>query len=200
MARDEEDEPTTSSGGSRTNGHAESARSDFVSMDREATELETTTGSSAKAKQSFEDSSDRTPSAHIGTTMADPLTRDEMNARLEAAEARTETRFAQLTGTVDLKFTQTDHKVDRIAANVQELSAVVHSAVTEMRADNKATIAVVKADGKSTRIAVYTTILAVLALVAALWIAGVGVENNMLAAFQAGIGVRTLPPDAQPHK
>jgi hypothetical protein len=41
--------------------------------------------------------------AEIERAMADQPSREEMNARLEAAEARTEARFAQLTGMLDVR-------------------------------------------------------------------------------------------------
>jgi hypothetical protein len=42
------------------------------------------------------------------------LSREEIDAKLEAAEARTEARFAQLSGTLDVRFANLDNKIDRL--------------------------------------------------------------------------------------
>ena len=109
--------------------------------------------------------------------MAEP-SREEIAAKLEAAEARTEARFAQLTGTLDVRFANLDTKIDRLVNSVGQLSAVVDEAKKEGRADNK-----------TTRWTIIVVVVAsVLAGLAALWTT----QANLLAAFQAGLAVKTL--------
>ena len=109
--------------------------------------------------------------------MAEP-SREEIAAKLEAAEARTEARFAQLTGTLDVRFANLDTKIDRLVDSVGQLSAVVDEAKKEGRADNK-----------TTRWTIIVVVVAsVLAGLAALWTT----QANLLAAFQAGLAVKTL--------
>jgi transposase len=109
--------------------------------------------------------------------MSDPPSRDEVAARLEAAEARTETRFAQLHGDLDLRFADLGHKMDQMVDSMNRLT----SAVQEGKADNK-----------TTRITIVIAVVAsVLAGIAAIWIT----EGDLLAAFQASITMH--PPSAQ---
>lgn len=109
--------------------------------------------------------------------VSDAPTRGEMSARLEAAEARTEARFAQLSGTLDVRFAHLDHKIDQMTESVARLAAVVQE---------------VKADNKTTRLTIVVTVVAsVLAGLAAIWIT----QGDLLAAFQASITIK--PPPAQ---
>jgi hypothetical protein len=114
-------------------------------------------------------------------TMADSPSREEMAARLEAAEARTEARFAQLTGTIDVRFANLDNKIDRLVDSVGRLSSEVHR---------------VQADNRVTRWTIITVVVAsVLAGLAAIWIT----QGNMLAAFQASLTVRTIQSEPPKH-
>jgi hypothetical protein len=80
---------------------------------------------------------------------------DEIAARLEVAEARTETLFAHLYGSLDVRFGDLGHKIDQITNSMNGLV----SAVQEVKADNKAT-----------RITIIVTVVAsVLAGLAAIW-------------------------------
>jgi hypothetical protein len=104
--------------------------------------------------------------------MAD-VTREEIDAKLEAAEARTEARFAQLNGTLNVQFANLDYKIDRLANVVQQLSESVYT---------------VKEDNKKTRTTIIIVVVAsVLAGLAAIWTT----QGNMLAAFQASLAVKT---------
>lgn len=116
--------------------------------------------------------------------MSDRPSRPEMAAELRAAEARTEARIAQLGASMEARASASDHKIDLILARVDTLIGNM----SEIKNDNKETIRAVWHVGIG-------AILAVLALVAALWIAGINVQSNMISAFQAGLGVRSLPPD-----
>jgi hypothetical protein len=55
--------------------------------------------------------------------MAEPPSREEIDAKLEAAEARTEARLAQLAGTIDVRFANLDSKIDRLLDSVIRLSS-----------------------------------------------------------------------------
>jgi hypothetical protein len=90
-------------------------------------------------------------------TMAGP-TREEIDAKLAVVEARTETRFVELTG-----------KLDRVADSIATLA---HS-VSNVRSE-------VKHESNLTR---WTIVGLVIAALAALWVT----QSNMLASFTAGI-------------
>ena len=111
-------------------------------------------------------------------TMSDTPTRAEMSAELRAAEARTETRIAQLNSSMEVRAAATDHKIDALIGKIEGLS----TAISE-----------VKADSKVTRNTVAGISLAIAALIVALWIAGVNGQSNVIAAFQIGLGMRSLP-------
>lgn len=104
-----------------------------------------------------------------GDAMAESPSRDEISARLEAAEARTETRIANLTGSIDARFLGMDHKLDKIADAVTALTDTVIG---------------VKSDNKYTRWTIVVVVVAsILAGLAALWTT----QGNMLASFSAGL-------------
>jgi hypothetical protein len=90
----------------------------------------------------------------------DNMTREEIEARLETVEARTETRFVELSG-----------KIDRLG----EILAGDHGVIAQVNS--------LKVDNKATRwtvvITLITSVLATAALV-------MNVQANLLAAFQAG--------------
>ncbi len=67
------------------------------------------------------------------------MTTIAVDAKLEAAEARTEARFTQLTGTIDVSFANLDGKIDRLIDSVWRLSEEIETARKENRADNKST-------------------------------------------------------------
>ena len=107
--------------------------------------------------------------------MADP-TREEIDAKLATVEARTETRFTELNG-----------KIDRLADSISALGSTVASL--------KSDIADVKADNRYTRWTIIVTVIAsALAAIAALWVT----QANLLAAFSAGIAVRTETRESSP--
>jgi non-ribosomal peptide synthetase component E (peptide arylation enzyme) len=107
--------------------------------------------------------------------MSDP-TREEIDAKLAAVEARTETRFTELNG-----------KIDRLADSISALGSTVASL--------KSDIADVKADNRYTRWTIIVTVIAsALAAIAALWVT----QANLLAAFSAGIAVRTETRESSP--
>ncbi len=109
---------------------------------------------------------------HMGVAMPDAPSRDEIAARLEAAEARTETRFAQLSGSLDLRFANLGQQIDQITTSINRLVSEVQE---------------VKADNKTTRMTTIVTVIAsVLAAIAAIWVT----QGNLLAAFQASIALK----------
>jgi hypothetical protein len=125
--------------------------------------------------------------------MSDTLSRSEMSAELRAAEARTETRITQLSAALEAWGMSTDHKVDRLTTKMDGLADVIGRASQESKEDNKHTRRAIWEVGVG-------AIIAVLALSVALWVAGLNIQSNMLSAFQAGIGIRTVgatnPPAA----
>jgi len=132
------------------------------------------------------------------------MTREETEAKLEAVEARTETRFVELSGKIDRlgEILTGDHGVlaqmaglrADTSAQIASLRADTSAQIASFRADNLAqmtglktdTLAqmtALKADNKTTRwtvvVTVITSVLAAAALV-------MSVQANLLSAFQAG--------------
>ncbi len=107
-------------------------------------------------------------------------TQELVDAKLAAAEARTETRIEKLGGAIEVRFVGLDHKIDRLVDTVSVLSRTVG----EVRDDNKRT--------RNTVIGV--VVASVLAGLAALWIT----QSNLLAAFQSGISVKMEQPSSTP--
>ena len=105
-----------------------------------------------------------------------------MNARLEAAEARTEARFAHLTGTIDVRFANLDNKIDRLVESVGLVTNQMIEARKEVRAENKTT--------RWTIIGI--AVATVIAALAALWMT----QANMLASFQAALTVKAIQSEA----
>lgn len=99
-------------------------------------------------------------------------TREEFDAKLALVEARTETRFVELSG-----------KMDRIVDSISSLGSQMTTELGNVKSELNA----VRADNKNTR---YTIIIAVvtslIAGIAALWVT----QGNMLASFSAGIVLR----------
>ena len=118
--------------------------------------------------------------------MSDP-TREEIDAKLAAAEARTETRFTELSG-----------KIDRLADSIAVLGSTIRIELEGVKSDIanvKSDVADVRSDNKYTRWTIVVTVVAsALAAIAALWIT----QANLLAAFSAGIAVRTETRESPP--
>jgi choline-glycine betaine transporter len=117
--------------------------------------------------------------------MSDAPTRREIDAELRAAEARTETRIAQLNSAMEVRAAATDHKIDLLIGKIDALSITVAEVKVEA-----------KADSRVTRTTVWGVGIAVMGLVVALWVAGLNAQSNMIAAFQAGMAIRSLPQDS----
>lgn len=130
--------------------------------------------------------------------MAEP-SREEIDAKLEAAEARTEARFAQLTGTLDLRFSNLDHKVDRIADSVGFVSAKMIETADRLSAQLIETQREVRAENKTTRSTmIVTAIVSVITVIGILLTVLLASQSNLLSAFQAGLAVKTF--QSQPSK
>jgi hypothetical protein len=119
-------------------------------------------------------------------------TREEIDAKLAAVEARTETRFTELSG-----------KIDRLADSIAALGSTIRIELESVKseianvkseiASVKSEIVYLRSDNKYTRWTIVVTVVAsALAAIAALWIT----QANLLAAFSAGIAVRTETRDA----
>jgi hypothetical protein len=138
---------------------------------------------------SFEKTLSETPAREleaVGHTMPDQPSREEINAKLEAAEARTEARFAQLGGTLDGRFAHLDTKIDQLVHTVTTLA----SGVSEIRND-------VRSENRTTRWTIIgIAVGAAIAALAALWTT----QANLLAAFQSGVAVKALPAEPPNQK
>ncbi|HYZ41191.1 MAG TPA: hypothetical protein VE687_11285 [Stellaceae bacterium] len=155
--------------------------------------LEFPTGRSARPKDEVPDPgnsrdvnelSDTYSPAGLEQEMTPPPSREEIDAKLEAAETRTEARFAQLAGTLDLRFANLDYKVDRLADSIVRLS----TEVTESRREGRA-------ESRTTRITmIVTAIASVLAIVGIL----LSSQANLLSAFQAGLSAKTSQSSSKP--
>ena len=108
------------------------------------------------------------------------MTREEIEAKLEAVEARTETRFVELSG-----------KIDRLGEILTGERGVL-AEMAALRMDTFAQMTALKADNSTTRwtvvVTMVTSVLAAAALV-------LSVQANLLSAFQAGQpqGARSAP-------
>jgi hypothetical protein len=100
--------------------------------------------------------------------VAEP-TREEIDAKLAVVEARTETRFVELSS-----------KIDRVADSIVSLSGEIRTIKSEVKEDNKLTR--------------WTIIGLGVAGLAALWLT----QSNMLASFSAGIAVHEAQKPVAP--
>lgn len=102
------------------------------------------------------------------SSMAAP-TREEIDAKLAAIEARTETRFVELSG-----------KIDRLSDSIGMLTGVV----TDVKSELASVGSQVKEENRFTRWTIGITLIAsLIAFAAALWTT----QGNLLSAFQAGL-------------
>lgn len=122
----------------------------------------------------------------IEQAMAEPPSREEIDAKLEAAEARTEARFAQLGGTIDVRFSNLDNKIDRLADSVVRLSSEIAESRHEVRGENRAT-----------RMSIIITVIASAIAVLGVMLAA---QSNLLSAFQAGLAAKTFQFQLTPPK
>jgi hypothetical protein len=132
--------------------------------------------------------------------MSDPR-REEIDAKLATVEARTETRFTELSG-----------KIDRLADSIAVLGSTIRielegvkSEIANVKSDIanvksdvanvKSNVVDLRSDNKYTRWTIVVTVVAsALAAIAALWVT----QANLLAAFSAGIAVRTETRESSP--
>lgn len=104
---------------------------------------------------------------------SDYATRELIDAKLQAAEARTETRITQLSGSLDLKVNHLENKIDQLVTAVNASTASFHD---------------VKKDNTFTR---WTIIAIVIAGAAAMYAA----QANYIASFAAGISAFQVKSD-----
>ena len=145
---------------------------------------------------------DPTPTAPHVHSMTDIPTRGEIDAKLQAAEARTETRYVELRADMDQRFMQMradmDTRFTRLESKFDTLLGAVQGWGEEMRETRKAVVS----ENKTTRSTMIVTglasVLAVLALVVTLWAAGLSVQANMLSSFQSGLSAVSTAITAKP--
>lgn len=121
--------------------------------------------------------------------MTDTPSRSEIDAKLEAAEARTETRFVSLQGDMDRRFT--DMRVDmdvrftRLENKFDTLLRAAEGWGEEMRETRKAVVT----ENKSTRanlwIAAVGAVIAVVSAIYSIHSLNLATQANLLSAFQA---------------
>jgi hypothetical protein len=114
--------------------------------------------------------------------MAGP-TREEIDAKLEAVEARSERRFTELSG-----------KIDRIADSIVNFNSTVRENLSDLRAEItglRGEMTAVRTDNKFTRVSIIVAVVAsVLAGLGALWVT----NTLILTAFQSGISAKSETP------
>lgn len=112
-----------------------------------------------------------------GENMTDP-TREEIDAKLAVIEARTETRFVELSGKID----RVIDTINRSNIDFVKINGDARADMKELRVEMQD----VKRDNKSTRTTIIATIIAaVIAGLGALWVT----QSNLLASFQAGLAI-----------
>lgn len=132
--------------------------------------------------------------------MADPITRDEMAARLELAEARTETRFAALEtrlAAIDGKFALFDARVARVSERIDgqferaseqiaALTAGITSLAEQAQENRRFTV--------NLAVTLWITLLiAVAGTGIAVWQGVIGTQSALIGAFQTGLSVHPEP-------
>jgi hypothetical protein len=123
--------------------------------------------------------------------MSDAPNRAEIDAKLDAANARTEARFASLQGDMDVRFVQMGGKIDSLSSDIRVLTSRVDETLKTMVSESKTTRGTMLVVGS-------TSILTVLGLIIMLWQATLSSQANMLAAFQSGISMIQLQPSGGP--
>ena len=110
--------------------------------------------------------------------MINTMTREEITARLEAVEARSETRFVELGGKLDY--------LSDVLIGDHGFFAQLNALKTDSLAQSnalKAEMTSLKADNKTTRWTVVITLITSIMAASALILS---VQANLLSAFQAG--------------
>lgn len=114
------------------------------------------------------------------------VTREEIDAKLAASEARTETRFAEMNGKVDLMLSRMD---------------TLASAVADSRQDSKEEAR----HTRQTLWAVAAIIVAIVGIATTVWLGGIDVGSKIselvdqkVAASRSGEVVSAPTPEAQP--
>lgn len=104
-----------------------------------------------------------------------PTEQELVDAKLSAAEARTETRIVELSG-----------KMDRLTDLLTTSTVQLTQEVREVKADNK-----------NTRWTIgITVVVTIIAALAALWTT----QNNLIAAFSTGLGIHESQKTPTPPK
>ncbi|KAA1057187.1 hypothetical protein [Azospirillum argentinense] len=122
--------------------------------------------------------------------MNDAPSRSEIDAKLEAAEARTETRFVQLQGDMDRRFTEMRAEMDQRFSGVERRIDKLVDAAEGWAKEMRETRQTVVSENKSTRLNLW--IVAVSSVIAvglglySIHSLSIATQANMIAIFQAG--------------
>lgn len=109
--------------------------------------------------------------------MSDDRSRDALiDAKLATVEARTETRFVELSG-----------KIDRVVDSISSLGKEMSQRLGQVERE----LGTVRADNKTTRMTIVIAVAAsVIAGIGAIWVT----QANLLTAFQTGLSIKTEQP------
>ena len=125
--------------------------------------------------------------SNVTENMTDSPSRDEIDAKLSAAEARTEARIAHLSSAMEIRYSQLDHKIDSVVEKINFLAKAISETKSEIKTENKETRKTFIIVGIGTGVSVLGIIVA---LIAWLYNAGLNEQANLLAAFKASLAVR----------
>jgi hypothetical protein len=115
-----------------------------------------------------------------GASVSNPVSREEIDAKLEAVEARVETRFVDLT-----------NKVERLTSSVEALNVTLTTTGNAVASESIATRKEVRDQNNLTRWTIIGLAVAALSLI-------VATQANLLSALQTGIGIReTFKPTVE---
>ena len=111
--------------------------------------------------------------------MPDGPSRDEVAARLEAAEARTEARFSQLSATLEGRFGQIEGKFGRMEAAFEHVTDAITTLTGEVRESRRHALAMW-----------LTVLIAVVGIGVAVWQGVISSQSALITAVQTGVAIQ----------
>ncbi len=119
--------------------------------------------------------------------MPDGPTRDEMAARLEAAEARTEARFSQLSAILERRFGQIEGKFGRMEAAFEHVTDAITTLTGEVRESRRHALAMW-----------LTVLIAVVGIGVAVWQGVISSQSALITAVQTGVAIQQGAQQSSP--
>lgn len=130
--------------------------------------------------------------------MTDTPSRGEIDAKLQAAEARTETRFVEMRADMDVRFGRMEARIDRLVDVAEGWAREMRETRQAVEAESKATREKVEAENRSTRTNLWVTAVgATIAVVLGMYSIhslNLATQANLLSAFQAKEAAATKSP------